>query len=417
MADRKHGPDLVLSVESPPTRAAYIASMVGNSLRALWHEPRPADPPQRVWRDWVLLAVVLAGSGLEVALRTDRAGLAVAVAVSVVIGSALLWRRTQPLASVVVAFGTLIAFDAARIVVIEATGLHTIAAALVLAYALLRWGAGREAAIGLAVILVWLALTHLADPTSLDEVVAGYGFFLFAAALGASIRFHANTRLRDLEQARLRVRNELARELHDTVGHHVSAIAIQAQAGRAVAASHPDRALAVLETIEDAASRTLQELRAMVGVLRDGGAAQFAPQPTIADVERLAHDVAGSPRVEVHLTGDVGDLPPSVASAIHRIAQEAVTNALRHALGATHISVEVSGDTERVRLTVRDDGAAPATGAPAPGYGILGMIERASILGGEVRAGPDPAGGWSVEASLPRGRAATAPPAAAQAPS
>jgi len=81
----------------------------------------------------------------------------------------------------------------------------------------------------------------------------------------------------NIEQAKLRQRNQLARELHDTVGHHVSAIAIQAQAGRALAESHPDRALATLETIEEAASRTLEEMRAMVGVLRDGAEPDLAP--------------------------------------------------------------------------------------------------------------------------------------------
>ena len=130
-------------------------------------------------------------------------------------------------------------------------------------------------------------------------MVAGYGFFLFSAAIGASIRFHAGARVRDIEQAKLRQRNKLAGELHDTVGHHVSAIAIQAQAGRALAAAHPDRALATLETIEAAASRTLEEMRAMVGILRDGAEPDFAPQPGVADIEQLARSVGGLRHVDV----------------------------------------------------------------------------------------------------------------------
>jgi signal transduction histidine kinase len=288
------------------------------------------------------------------------------------------------------------------------------AAALVLSYALLRWGSGREVALGLGMILVWLAVTHLADPTSPDEVVAGYGFFLFAGALGASIRFHASARLRDVEQARLRLRNELARELHDTVGHHVSAIAIQAQAGRAMAASHPDRALAVLETIEDAASRTLEEMRAMVGVLREEGKADLSPRPGLADIERLARDVGGRPRVDVHLSGDLDDLSPSVGAGLYRIAQEAVTNAMRHACNATRVTVEVSGEADRVRLRVRDDGDGAPAGVVAPGFGLLGMSERTSLLGGDVQAGPTPGGGWTVDATLPRARPSTARPPAAE---
>jgi signal transduction histidine kinase len=330
-----------------------------------------------------------------------------------VIALALLWRRTRPLASVAVAFGTLIAFDLARIVVGDATGLYSIAAALVLAYALLRWGAGREATLGLAIILAWLAVTHVADPTDIDEVVAGYGFFLFAAALGASLRFHARIRLRDIEQAKLRERNDLARELHDTVGHHVSAIAVQAQAGRAVAASDPARALTVLETIEEAASRTLEEMRAMVGMLRDGTVPELAPSPGIGDVERLARD-DGRPRVLVHASGDVDDLAPAVGAALYRIAQEAVTNAMRHAPDATQVTVEVDGHADQLRMTVRDDGQPVTAGDPTPGYGLVGMRERAELLGGTLRAGPGPEGGWIVEATLPRHGPTPARPHAAK---
>lgn len=121
----------------------------------------------------------------------------------------------------------------------DAKALLSIAPLLVLPYSLFRWGAGREAAIGLGVILAWLGVTHVADPTEVTEVVAGYGFFLFSAALGASIRYRANSRVREIEEAKLRERNLLARELHDSVGHHVSAIAIQAQAGRALAPLNP----------------------------------------------------------------------------------------------------------------------------------------------------------------------------------
>jgi signal transduction histidine kinase len=417
VSGRMDGAHLMLSVEPFPMPHLYAVPMVGNSLRALWYEPRPAEAPTRVRRDWALLAVVLAGSVLEVVLREDRSWLAAAFAVSVVIALALLWRRTRPLGAVTVAFGTLLAFELARIVAIDVTGLNSIAAALVLTYALLRWGAGREATLGLGIIVVWLAVTHLAEPTSSDEVIAGYGFFLFAAALGASVRFYANARLRDIEQAKLRLRNELARELHDTVGHHVSAIAIQAQAGRAMAASHPDRALAVLETIEEAASRTLEEMRVLVGVLRDGTEPDLAPQPGVADVERLARDVGGWPRVDVRLSGDLDELPAPVSAALYRIAQEAVTNAMRHARNATRVSVEVGGDAHQVQLTVHDDGDTLPTGTHAPGYGLLGITERTSLLGGDLRAGPDPEGGWTVDVTLPRSRPTTTAHRAAQQPS
>lgn len=378
-----------------------------SGLRALWDERRPAAPPARVWRDGVLVGVVAVASTVEVALRTDRAWLALVVSVSAVIALALLWRRTHPLAAVAAAFGTLIAFDVARIVAVDATALTSVAATLVLPYALLRWGSGREAAGGLGIILVWLGVTHVADPASVAEVVAGYAFFGLSAAFGASIRFHAVARLRDLEQARLQQRNELARDLHDTIGHHVSGIAVQAQAGQALASSDPDRALAVLPTIEDAASRALEEMRAIVGILRDGAGPDLAPQPGIRDIARLASDV-GPPSVDVRLSGATDDVPPSVGVALHRIAQEALTNARRHARHATRVDIEVHGEDERVRLTVRDDGDPVSANHDPAGFGLLGMRERTGLLGGTLVAGPHTDGGWIVVATLPTGPAATA---------
>jgi signal transduction histidine kinase len=387
--------------------------MVRTVLQGLWAEPRPAHAPVRVWRDWALLAVLASGSALELLLREDRAWAPLVLAVSLVVALTLMWRRTHPLAAAAVAFGTMIAWDVARIFVIDATNLLTIAGLLMLPYALFRWGSGREAAVGLGIILGWLPVTHVADPTASAQVglpptevvtvVGAYGFFLFSAALGASIRFHAHARTRDIEQAKLRQRNELARELHDAVGHHVSAIVIQAQAGRALAASQPDRALGTLETIEETASRTLKEMRTMVGLLRDGAGPDFAPQPGLADIERLARRVGGWPRVDVQVAGDFAALSPGLGVALYRIAQESVTNAVRHARYATRITVRVGDEDEQVRLTVRDDGAAGPTGHTPAGYGLVGMAERASLLGGTLQAGPDPDGGWTVSALLPKG--------------
>ncbi|MBW0092521.1 sensor histidine kinase [Pseudonocardia sp. KRD-184] len=371
-------------------------------LAGVWDEPRPPCPPVRVWRDWAVVAVLVASSFVEVLLREDQAWAPLLVGVGLVVAACLLWRRTSPLAAVAVAFGTLLAFDVARIVAVDATGLQSIAGVLVLPYALLRWGAGREAAVGLGIILVWLSVTLVVEPTSPAERVAGYGFFLFSAALGAAVRYRTSSRLREIEEVRLRQRNDLARELHDIVGHRVSAIAVQAQAGRALSAADPARALATLVTIEEEASRTLTEMRALVGVLREGTGAALAPRRGVADIERLARpggDVVG---VRVQVSGDVEVVDPAVGTALYLIAAEAVTNATRHASGATRVTVDVTASRGRVRLRVHDDGAARTAGPAPAGYGLRGMAERASLLGGTLRAGPDPAGGWSVEASLPR---------------
>jgi signal transduction histidine kinase len=382
--------------------------MVTNVLRVLWDEPRPANPPARISRDWALIAVLTVWSVAEAVLREDLISRPLVLVAVLLVLAPLLWRRTHPLGAVAASFGLLTVVDVVRILAGEGTVLLTsIGGVLVLAYALFRWGSGREAVIGLGVILVWLAVSLVADPTSLADAVAAYAFFLFSAALGAAIRYHARTRIRDIDEAKAREREQLARELHDTVAHHVSGIAIQAKAGRAVAASHPERAVEALVTIENAATRTLTELRTMVGVLRASQDTQFAPQPGVADLERLTGDLEARPDVQVTLTGDLEDLSPAVGAAIYRLAQESITNARRHARHATRITVAVVGDAGGVQLTVDDDGAPSTAGGGGPaGYGLVGMQERATLLGGTFHAGPTADRGWRVQATLPRARTA-----------
>ena len=140
----------------------------------------------------------------------------------------------------------------------------------------------------------------------------------------------------------------------------------------------------------------------MVGALRDREDADLAPQNGIADIERLASSLDDEPRVQVRLTGDLDALSPAVGAATYRIAQESVTNALRHARNATRIDVQVVGGEHAVELTVRDDGEPVHASSVAPGYGVVGMTERAAILGGTLAAGPGPDQGWAVDAVLPR---------------
>ena len=378
--------------------------MATGALRSLWAEPRPANAPDRGPRDWALVAALAGWSVVEVVLRQDLAPRPLLLLAVLAVLGPLLWRRTHPLVAVAVSFGTLTIVDIVRILTGWQGDLpNSISATLILAYALFRWGSGREAASGLGVILLWLTITitYVADPVSLAETVAGYAFFLFAAALGAAIRYRAKIRIRDIDQAKAREREQLARELHDTVAHHVSGIAIQAQAGRAIAASQPERAIEALAIIEDAATRTLTEMRAIVGVLRATQDTEFAPQPGVAEVEQLATDGQTRPCVEVTLFGEFDDLSPAVGAAIYRLAQESITNARRHARHATQVTVAVTGDADQVRLTIEDDGSAAGGRAPA-GYGLVGMRERAALLGGTFHAGPADDRGWRVEAVLPR---------------
>ena len=377
--------------------------MATDALRSLWVEPRPSNPPDRGPQDWALVAAFTCWSVVEAVLREGMAPRPFLLIATLAAVAPLLWRRAHPLVAVTVGFGLLTVVDIARILTAsEGTLPSSVSATLVLAYALFRWGSGREVAGGIGVIVVWLAITNVADVTSLADTVAAYAFFLFAGALGAAVRYRARIRIRDIDQAKAREREQLARELHDTVAHHVSGIAIQAQAGRAVAASHPERAIEALATIEDAATRTLTELRAIVGVLRASQDGEFAPQPGVAEVEQLATDGRTRPCVEVTLSGELDDLSPAVGAAIYRLAQESITNARRHARHATQVTVAVTGHADQVRLTVDDDGSSgPSSRAPA-GYGLVGMRERATLLGGTFHAGPTDGRGWRVEAALPR---------------
>lgn len=234
---------------------------------------------------------------------------------------------------------------------------------------------------------------------------------LFATvALAAAFRYRARARLRELDQAKLIERERLARErlardLHDTVAHHVSAMAIRAQAGLAMMPSRPDAAAEALQLIEAEAARALDEMLAMVRVLRRDERADLAPNPRIADLAKLAS--RARPSVDVAVSGDLDDLLPSIGSAVYRLAQESVTNARRHARHVTRIEVRVTADDTSVRLRVSDDGD-PGLVRPAasPGYGLVGMIERADLLGGTCAAGPGPGRGWTVTAVLPPWRGA-----------
>jgi signal transduction histidine kinase len=357
-----------------------------------------------VWRDWVLVGPMVPVAVVEVVFRNDLGWPPVAFVFGVVSAFMLLWRRTHPLAAVAVAFGLHGASEAVTLLGAEHQAmLYSSALLLVLPYSLFRWAAGRDCAIGLAIIM-FVHVPH--GPVAWSTVVetaVGILVLLFPAVLGAAIRYRATSKVRELDQVKLREREQLARELHDTVAHHVSAIIIQAQAGRTVAPTDPAAAVHVLEVIEAEASRTLSEMRTMVGALRRGEDPDLAPQRGVADIERLAAGVGEGPRVDVHLSGGLTDLQPSVGAAIYRLAQESITNAIRHARHATRIDVSVAGDNDSVRLTVRDDGDhSPFNAKSTSGYGLVGMAERAHLLGGSLEAGPGPDRGWTITAVLPR---------------
>jgi len=367
-------------------------------LRSIWDAPAATPPPpRRVWRDWVLVAVLPVVAVLEAATRPGVPWRWLWAVVLVALVPTLLWRRTRPLLMLAIAFGVGSIFT---VVTGGDPQLVTTAYFLLLVYAVVRWGSGRAMLFAGVLMLASSALSFALGPASIGDVIGGLAVVVTTITLGAAFRWRAAARARELDRVKLLEREQLARDLHDTVAHHVSAIAIQAQAGTAVASTNPDAAAEVLRVIEGEASRTLAEMRSIVRVLRQEDDLETAPSPGITDLRQLARTEPGGPVIDVRLAGDVDGLPPTIAAAVFRLAQEGVTNARRHARNATRIDVRVHVGAAGIRLDVRDDG--DSTASAVTGYGITGMIERATLLGGTCEAGPAPGGGWVVSAVLPR---------------
>ncbi|MEU4422698.1 histidine kinase [Actinoplanes sp. NPDC024001] len=196
-------------------------------------------------------------------------------------------------------------------------------------------------------------------------------------------------------------RQRIAREIHDAVAHSVSVMVLQVGVLRTRMADRPMES-EVLLGVERLGRQSVQELRGLVGILRDEAEAEArAPQPSLRHIDELLDDVraAGLP-VELEVVGDF-DLPRTVDVSAYRIAQEALSNVLRHAgLVPTRLRLCDSGDTLTVEVT--NDPPASAVPDPAPGgHGLIGMRERVGLFGGTLRAGPRPSGGYAVCATFP----------------
>jgi signal transduction histidine kinase len=370
-------------------------------LGSWWRKPPVADPPTRVWRDWPLVAVIVVASLVEGVARPEIPWRELSVAVSIALAFTLPWRRTHPLAVATVAFTTVMSLDIAEAVNgVESPGLVTMVYLLMLPYSLWRWASGRHAIVGTLLVVVTAGLATVLDYTGLADLIGGYAVLFAAAESGAVVRGQAESRDQAVSQAKSQERERLARDLHDSVAHHISAIAVRAQAGQAVSATDPDAANDALRVIEAEARTTLAEMRSLVGELRNGDPALYAPTPGLADITGLA--VAnGVVPVSVSISGDTDSVPETVGTATYRIVQESVTNAHRHARHASRVDVDVAVESGAVSITVADDGASSPRRADETGFGLAGMTERAALLGGTLEAGPRTEGGWTVRARLP----------------
>lgn len=250
----------------------------------------------------------------------------------------------------------------------------------------------------------------------IGEVVRVGATFAVAASLGDATRNRrayiaeveeraAQAERSREEDARRRVEEErlrIARELHDVTAHSLSLIAVQAGAAEKIVERDPAAARRALETIRLTSKASLDELRAMLGVLRGHDDAPLSPAGRL---EGLPHLVASVEKagitVALETIGDLTNLPAYADVSVYRIVQEALTNVVRHA-GATdaHVTLRRAGDVVEVEVT--DNGSTARSGMQLhEGHGITGMRERAAALGGSFEAGPVPDGGFRVRAVLP----------------
>jgi signal transduction histidine kinase len=210
-----------------------------------------------------------------------------------------------------------------------------------------------------------------------------------------------------LENAARGERARIARELHDVVAHHISMIAVQAETARLTTPGLPDQGAEHLVAIGDTARAALTEMRRLLGVLREDTESEAIrrPQPGLRELIRLIDDARDAAGVSTRLIvrGQVSALDPGVELTAYRIIQESLTNARRHAPGSA-VDVELSYIDEGLELRIRDNGPGAEEGydaTSAVGHGLLGMRERAAMVGGRLAAGPSAGSGFVVNVYLP----------------
>jgi signal transduction histidine kinase len=411
-----------------------------------WRRPGPTARQRRIDLYVALIAAALAvvnvamvrSAGFKIFEtmpgQVEHYGWALAVTLP------LIWRRSHPeIVAVVVAA----IFIAGQALAVQETQIASVAIFTAL-YSVGAWGRDRERVrwvriVVITAIFVWLAVSitlswdDLADtmpPDAAGPVPAitaavinsvltnmlMFGFFAYFGEmswLAARRQHQLEAQAAELrtaqelagERAVIGERVRIARELHDVVAHHVSVMGIQASAARRALDKDAGKARTALAAVEDSARTAMDELRRMLGALRqsDQGRSHQDAAPSTAGLNRLAELIT---RVrEAGLTGELavyGDpqpVPDSVSQAAYRIVQEAVTNTLKHAHAST-VDVRVRYLARELEIDISDDGRGPGT-ATGGGMGLIGMRERVAVHDGTIEAGARSGGGYRVRVRLP----------------
>ncbi|MGC9437724.1 sensor histidine kinase [Streptomyces sp. WG5] len=414
------------------TPAASRPSRPGERIMAaINRDPRTA--PHRDRNDAVL-AVFLAAAAACIALLTDegRRPDAVGWTLLLVAHVPLVRRRHRPLLVLCLVAAPVAGFHALDHNH-SAPGPATVTAL----YTLAATGTVRRTlVVGSAVIGVGLSMNAVTNPDGMVELLRITGWVVAVLFCGIDVRFYRHyvasiveraeraERTRE-EEARRRVAEErlrVARDLHDLLAHSITLIGVQTSVAAHVLTADPERLdrAAVAKALDDIAETCRSargELRTTLEVLREKDAPDArGPLPGLHGLPDLARAarLAGA-RVDLSVRAD--DVPPAVGAAAYRIVQEALTNAVRHAGPEPSVRVEVHAGRGALRLSVTDDGTGPDPDG-TPGFGLVGMRERARSVGGTLDAGPrgGGAGGFGVRAVLPVPTASPAPSAPAAAP-
>ncbi len=356
-------------------------------------------------------------------LDADRSGTALSTAILLGLGA------TLPIAAIrthlVVATA---AIASATLLVVLTDERPTVAGTVALAVSLFWLGARHRwpAAALMVVPFIAYAAFAMADPdTTNGPAVAVAVVATAAVGVGRARQLRGRARARNashesmtaafLEYEARGERARIARELHDVVAHHISMIAVQAETARLATPGMPADGARQLLAIGDTARTALTEMRRLLGVLREDTDTETTrqPQPGLPQLVELVDDARASASATTRLVvrGCVAPLDPGIELTVYRIVQEALTNARRHAPGAA-VDVELDYAADALLVRVRDNGPGPSgaiatDGASTGGHGLRGMRERAAAVGGDLRVGSAPVGGFMVEATLPAAGRAT----------
>lgn len=378
----------------------------------------PLTRPHAVRND-AILAACTAALAVTLALLTDDGRRPDALGWVLLLAAhvPLAWRRKRPLPVLLAVLAPVVPYHA-----LDNHHMAPVAATVVVLYTVAATGTPRRTLlVGTVVIGTTLTVNALTNPDGFTELVRITGWVVAVLFVGLDARYYRQyvaaiweraeraERTRE-EEARRRVAEErlcMARDLHDLLAHSITLIGVQTSVAAHVLAADPDRLdrAAVAKALDDIAGtcRTARgELRATLEVLRDNGGPEDARGP-LAGLDGLpdlveAARLAGA-RVE-HRVRVAEPVPPAVGAAAYRVVQEALTNAVRHAGPEPAVRVDVSDRNGVLHIGVTDDGTGPDPGG-TPGFGLVGMRERARSVGGTLEAGPREGGGFEVTAALP----------------